>query len=139
MIRKMNIYFLFLTFGPCLSNITTRNGREAEECMVFEECNDFKNDFQELKDLVGILNNTVVAQTVEIEALKSVNGQLESDINQLGQDVKDLENVVFQGKTPATCQELADRNETIDGIYTIKPSINTVPFNVTCRFRKESN
>jgi len=48
----------------------------------------------------------------------------------------ELEKIVRPGKVPASCQEHADRGETKNGKYQIKPNLDIQPFYVTCDFRK---
>ena len=44
--------------------------------------------------------------------------------------VKKLENEVFMGATPASCQQLADEGISENGDYFIQPSTDYEPFNV---------
>jgi len=49
--------------------------------------------------------------------------------------VAELESQVLSENIPASCQELADRGETTNGIYNIQPSADLSPFEVKCVFR----
>ena len=132
--------------------------RPDEICDIVGECNvgvekrlsaievkveNLETENHELKVDIGNLENQVEnletendEQNVEIENLRNQVENLERENHELKNDVLELEKIVRPGKVPASCHEYADRGETKNGKYQIKPNLNIEPFDVTCDFRK---
>jgi hypothetical protein len=100
-----------------------------------QPCTDFECFDTRLENLTRKLEAFFDHFTVENEKLQA---EIVAENEQLKKDVLELEKIVRPGKTAASCQEWFDRGETEDGIYEIKPNVDTEPFPVKCRFSGES-
>ena len=95
-----------------------------------------------LEDTLLTAIDLIEGQRDEIETLKESNiklveqvESLEDFTSNLENDVAALEEKVLPGKVAATCQEHADRGQTENGVYHIRPSMEVEAFLVTCEFR----
>ena len=104
--------------------------------MKCDEIIDLKERLDKMETVLESAVYIIESQNIEIKLLKNTTEYLEHQVDVLQDDLLTLENIVLPEEIlPASCFQLAERGETKDGNYKIRPSVDVNPFEVFCSFR----
>ena len=103
-------------------------------CIGVEDCTSVDECIVGISQRLSALETKVENLEVENAELKNENAEIKHENAELRADVAELEKIVLPGKVAASCTEHADRGETENGVYLVKPNVEIEPFEVHCDF-----